>query len=180
MAKWKIDPAHATAQFKAKHLGIAWVPGNMYGISGEINFDQNNLSEAKFVAEIDASTLTTGLEQRDMHLKGADFFDVENHPKIKFESSNVESSGENSYLVKGNLTIKGISKEVTLEVVFMGETVKFNQDGTSSTVSSFSTETQIDRRDFGITWNIDLPGGNLLVGNEVVIDVNLEAIKIED
>lgn len=180
MSKWKIDPAHATAQFKAKHLGIAWVPGNMYGISGDINFDPNNPSESTFVAEIDASTLTTGLEQRDMHLKGADFFDVENHPKIKFESSSVESSSENTYIVNGNLTIKGITKEVKLDVKFMGETVKFNQDESTSTIISFSTETEIDRRDFGITWNIDLPGGNLLVGNEVIITVNLEAIKSED
>lgn len=177
MSQWKIDTAHATAQFKVKHMGLAWVPGHVYGITGDIDFDPANISNAKFSANIDLTTLTTGMAQRDGHLKSADFFDVEKYPNMKFESTSVEKTSENHFIVKGNLTIKETTKEIEVNAEYLGETEKQNMDGTTSTVTSFILSAELDRRDFGLNWNIDLPGGKLLVGNEAHITIDVEAIK---
>lgn len=177
MTNWKIDTAHATATFKVKHLGISWVPGHLTGISGDISFDPENPEASKFTAELDLTTLTTGLEMRDGHLKGADFFDTEKYPKMKFESSSMKKISETDYLLEGNLTIKDVSKQVEIKAEFLGEADKQNMDGTMSHVAAFALKTQIDRRDWGLNWNIDLPGGAVLVGNEVYIEVDFEAIR---
>lgn len=177
MATWKIDTTHATGTFKVKHLGISWVPGYITGISGDINFDPANPELAKFNAELDLNTLTTGLSMRDGHLKGADFFDVEKFPTMKFVSTSMKKIDEVDYLLEGNLTIKDVSKEVEIKAEFLGETDKQNMDGTISHVAAFALKTQIDRRDWGLTWNVDLPGGAVLVGNEVYIEVDFEAIR---
>lgn len=179
MSKWKIDPNHGTAEFKVQHLGIAWVLGQIYGITGDIEFDPASPETAKFNAEIDLNTLTTGQEQRDGHLKSADFFDVVNHPQMKFESTKFEKVDDKNYKLTGNLTIKDTTKEVEIAAQFLGETDKPAMDGTDNMlhVAAFSLHTKLDRRDFGLTWNVDLPGGKVLVGNEVEIEVEFEAIK---
>lgn len=178
MAKWKIDTAHATAEFKVKHLGISWVRGQIYGITGDIEFEEDNLEDSKFNGEIDVNTITTGQEQRDGHLKSADFFDVENFPTINFESKGVLGANDNQAKVKGDLTIHGVTKEVELEVTYHGEQIKPNMDGSTDTVIAFTLETKVDRRDFDLNWNVDIPGGKVMIGNEVEIVVELEAIKL--
>jgi polyisoprenoid-binding protein YceI len=179
MSKWQIDTAHATASFKVKHLGLSWVPGQIYGITGNIEFEPGNLAAAKFDAEIDLTTLTTGQPMRDGHLKSADFFDVEKYPKMQFESTSVTKVDDTHFELVGNLTIKSTAKEVKITGEFLGETDKTATDGSGAIlrVAAFTLHTSVDRRDFGLNWNIDLPGGKLLVGNEVEITVEVEAIK---
>lgn len=176
MTKWKIDTAHATAEFKVKHLGIAWVPGTITGISGDISFNTDNLQESNFSAELDLNTISTGLAQRDGHLKSADFFDVEKFPKMTFKSTSVEKKDESNFIIKGNLTIKETTKEVEVMATYHGQTQKPNMDESMSTVAAFTLKSKLDRRDFGLNWNVDLPGGKLLVGNDVEINIELEAI----
>jgi polyisoprenoid-binding protein YceI len=176
MATWKIDTNHAFAEFSAKHLGISWVHGSMTNVTGVVEFDPENPEETKFTGEIDATTLDTKMEMRDNHLKGADFLDVENFPKLNFESIETMIHGEHAH-IKGNLTIKGITKEVELEGTFNGIQEKPNQDGSVNIVAAFTLSTQIDRRDYGMNWNVNLPGGGLLVGNEIMITVDIEAIR---
>jgi polyisoprenoid-binding protein YceI len=176
MTKWKIDSTHTTASFKVQHLGIAWILGHVYGVTGDIDFDPANVSQAKFAAAIDLNTLTTGNTMRDSHLKSADFFDIENHPQMVFESSGVQQLSENDYEIKGELAIRGAAKPVVVKAKYLGETDKTTMDGSIVHVAAFSLQTQLDRRDFGLTWNIELPSGKLLVGNEVYINIELEAI----
>lgn len=177
MANWKIDTQHATADFRAQHLGIAWVKGIITGITGSIELDPENIEASKFEGTLDATTLNTGQEQRDGHLKSADFLDVENYKEIKFVSKSVEKITETNAKVIGDMTIKDTTKEVELDVTFYGTTEKQNMEGAMETVAAFSILTTIDRYDFGINWNVDLPGGKFLVGKEIKIEVNLEAIK---
>ena len=177
MAKWQIDTAHAFAEFKVKHMGIAWVTGHMFGVTGDIDYDPENPSQAKFNGKLDATTITTGNEMRDGHLKSDDFLDVDKHQFIEFKSTSVKLDGENDSKVKGELTIRGVTKEVELWVTFEGTIQKPNQEGGMDTVAAFMLTTTIDRKDFGLDWNMELPGGNWMVGDNVDIRVDVEAIQ---
>ena len=168
---------HTSAEFKVQHLGFAWVKGTIYGISGEIQFEPGKIAEAAFNGKLDVSTLTTGNEQRDGHLKGADFFDLENYPEIKFSTKSVEETSENSAKVTGDLTIKDTTKEVELDVKFNGTGTKMGNEGETLTVASFSITSKLNRYDFGLTWNVELPGGKLLVGKDVELSIEVEAIQ---
>jgi polyisoprenoid-binding protein YceI len=176
MANWKIDTNHAFAEFSAKHLGISWVHGSMHNITGTVEFDPEKPEQAKFKGEIDTTTLNSGFEMRDNHLKGADFLNIEEFPKLNFESTETQIHGDHAH-VKGKLTIKGVTKEVELEGTFNGIQDKPAEDGSVTTVAAFTLATEIDRRDFDMNWNVNLPGGGLLVGNEIMITVDIEAIR---
>jgi polyisoprenoid-binding protein YceI len=158
-------------------MGIAWVNGSITGVSGEIVFDPENPDSASFTGKLDVNTIHTGQEKRDMHLKGEDFFDVEDYPEMKFETKEVDIKSDTESEVTGDLTIRDKTNEVDLEVKFNGTGERPNNDGGMDTVASFTLETMIDRRDYGLDWNMELPGGNLLVGNKVQIVVEVEAVK---
>lgn len=171
---WKIDPAHSNAEFKVRHLMISNVKGSIKGISGELTEHATDASLSSIEANLDVSTLHTGEEQRDAHLKSADFLDVEKYPKITFKSTKVERKGSEEYAVTGDLTIHGVTKPVTLAVE--GPTPP-QKDPWGNTRIGLEATTKINRKDFGLTWNAALETGGVMVGEEVHITIELELIK---
>jgi polyisoprenoid-binding protein YceI len=173
---WQIDPSHTLVEFSAKHMMITTVKGRFSGVTGNIVVDERNPDRSTVEAEIDASTLDTRTEQRDQHLRSADFLDVEKHPTITFKSQRVSGSSKNpgdEFKVSGDLTIRGTAREVTLDVVYEGT----GKDPWGGERVSFSATGKIDRRDFGLTWNQALETGGLLVGNDIKISIEVQAVK---
>lgn len=177
MANWKIDPEHTSATFKVKHLGVAWVRGQVYGADGMVEFDPAKITDTKVNATLSTNTINTGLKTRDGHLLSPDFFDVENYPTISFISTGVEMLGEKTIKMFGDLTIRDKTKSIETKVEFHGTTQKQTSQGDIKDVSAFTLTAEIDRTDFGLVWNMDLPNGKVLVGNEVEIVIETEVIK---
>lgn len=177
MSQWQIDKDHAAVEFKVQHRGISWVRGIISEAEGIVDFEPSDLSTLKFEANINVATINTGNGMRDGHLKSPDFFDVANFPKSTLKSTSVKEVNGNIAVVQAELTIKNITKEVTAEVTFLGTTEKMNQDGSSSKIAAFSASAKFNREDFGLTWNMDLPGGKFLVGKEVELNIDVEVIQ---
>jgi polyisoprenoid-binding protein YceI len=171
---WKIDPAHSSAEFKVKHMMISNVKGSIKGISGDLTEHATDASLSSIEAALDVATLSTGEADRDAHLKGADFFDVEKYPKITFKSTSVKPKGAGEYAVTGDLTIHGVTKPVTLDVEGPSAPQK---DPWGNTRIGLAATTKINRKDFGLVWNATLETGGFLVGEEVHINIDLEFIK---
>jgi polyisoprenoid-binding protein YceI len=169
---WQIDPRHGLAQFSVRHMMLSRVRGQFTGISGTIVDAADDPKYSSVKAEIDVTTLITGDPQRDEHLRSADFFDVANHPSITFESRRVSGSREH-YKVTGDLTIRGQTREVTLDVTYNG--IGTNPLGRS--VAGFTATTEINRKDFNLNWNVALEAGGFLVGDQAKIEIELEAVK---
>lgn len=170
---WTLDPVHTQVEFAVKHMMIAKVKGRFTGVTGTIEMDEADPSRSSVVVEIDASTIGTRDEQRDAHLRSADFMDVENYPKIVFRSRRIEPVAENRFRVVGDLAIRGVTREVVLEATDEGR----GKDPWGGERAGFSATTRIDRLDYGLTWNQALETGGILVGNEVVISLEVEAVK---
>ncbi len=177
MAKstWQIDPAHTGVEFAVRHMMISTVKGRFGDVSGTIVLDEDDIAGSSVEVEIGVASIDTRQEQRDDHLRSADFFDVENHPKITFRSRRVEPQGDGKFRVIGDLTIRGVTKEVVLEATDEGR----GKDPWGNEKSAFSAQTVIDRRDFGLTWNAALETGGVLVGNEVKISLEVQAAKVQ-
>jgi polyisoprenoid-binding protein YceI len=171
---YQIDPAHSTAGFKVRHLMVANVRGEFAGLSGAIVYDPANPANSKVDAEIDVNTLTTRDAQRDAHLKSPDFFDVDKYPTIHFASRKISPSGDGEWKVTGDLTIHGITKEVTLHVEGPASEVK---DPWGNVKTGIVATTKINRKDFGLTWNVALETGGVLVGEEVQIQIEAELAR---
>ncbi len=174
MAKWNIDSAHGQASFSAKHMMITTVRGTFNKVSGVINFDPANPAAASVEAVIDTTSMTTtGVEQRDQHLLSPDFLDVAKFPTMTFKSTSVAPYDNGSRAkITGDLTIKDVTRSVVLDAEFSGTgTTPF---GTN--VAGFSGTTKINREDFGLTWNMALEAGGWLVGKDVNITLDVEAI----
>lgn len=172
MATWTIDPAHSEIGFKVKHLVISTVSGKFNSFEGKLVGDIEDFTNTKIYFTADIDSIHTGNDQRDGHLKSADFFDSAAHPKLTFESTSIEKKGDD-YKVNGNLTLKGITKPVSLNAEFGGvEKSLYGQ-----TVAGFEVTTKINRRDFGLTWNAVTEAGGVVVGDEVKLAANLELIK---
>jgi polyisoprenoid-binding protein YceI len=169
---WHIDPRHSLAEFSARHMMLSKVRGRFTGVSGTIIDAADDPKYSSVKAAIDVTTLISGDPQRDEHLRSPDFFDVANHPSITFESRRVSGTRE-QFQVTGDLTIRGQTREVTLDVTFNG--VGTNPLGQS--VAGFSAETHINRKDFGLNWNMALEAGGFLVGDEIKIEIDLEAVQ---
>jgi len=170
---WTLDPAHTLVEFAAKHLMITTVKGRFTDVSGTIHIDDARPSASSVEAVIKAASIDTRTDQRDTHLKSADFLEVERYPDITFKSTVVESAGEQRYRVTGDLTIHGVTKPVVLDVMEEGRT----KDPWGGERIGFSATTRIDRRDFGLTWNQLIESGGLVVGNEIRISLEVEASK---
>jgi polyisoprenoid-binding protein YceI len=173
---WQIDPNHSLVEFSAKHLMITTVKGRFTTVSGTIEVDEQNPDRSRVEAEIAAATLVTGAEQRDQHLRSPDFLDVEKFPTISFRSKRIQGTSKHpgdEFRVTGDLTIHGTTREVTLNAVYEGT----GKDPWGGERVSFSATTKIDRRDFGLTWNQALETGGLLVGNEIKISLEVQAVK---
>ena len=169
---WKIDPAHSNAQFSVRHLMISNVKGEFTQVSGQIDFDPQNPETLSAEATIDVSTINTREPDRDKHLRSADFFDVANFPAISFKSKKA-AKGHGGLKLTGDLTIHGITHEVTLDV--QGPTTPVKDPWGNTRVGASAT-TKINRKDFGLTWNQALETGGVLVGDEIRIMVDVELV----
>jgi polyisoprenoid-binding protein YceI len=174
-SEWKLDPAHTLAEFTAKHMMITNVRGHFTGIEGTIRLNREHQDQSSVEVTIDVASLTTGVTDRDNHLRSADFFNVERYPTMTFRSTAVRGSFRNPgdhFEVIGDLTIGETTRPVTLDAEFEGE----GKDPWGGTRVSFSADTKIDRRDFGLTWNKALETGGLLVGNDIRIHLEAQAV----
>ncbi len=172
MATWTIDTAHSEIGFKVKHLVISTVSGKFNAFEGKLEGEPDDLTNAKISFSADIESIHTGNEQRDGHLKSGDFFDAASHPKLTFQSTSIEKKGDD-YKVNGDLTLKGVTKPVTLNVEFGG--VQKSLYG--QTVAGFEVTGKINRQDFGLTWSAVTEAGGVVVGDEVKLAANLEVIK---
>lgn len=169
--KWVLDPTHSEILFKVKHLMITNVKGEFRSFSGEIQGE--DFSQSRVRIEIDSSSIFTNNEDRDKHLKSADFFDVENHPKLVFESTAFTQKQDENYELVGILTIRGESREVTLDVEFGGT----NKDPWGNEKAGFSINGKINRKDWGLNWNAALETGGVLVSDAVQIMAEVQFAK---
>lgn len=169
-AVYDIDPMHSKAGFEAPHLVISSVEGQIKAMSGKIDLNQN-FAKSKFEATLDAKSIDTGVEQRDEHLRSADFFNVAEYPQIKFKSTKIVGNPKKFVLV-GDLTIRGVTKKVTLDSKYLGSVV----DGYGNQKIAFVGRTIITRKDFGLTWNSVVEAGPV-VGDKITIDLNIQAAK---
>lgn len=176
MAVWNLDPNHTLAEFSVRHMMVTTVKGRFEKVSGTVHFDPQNPAASSVEAVIEAASINTGVHDRDNHLRSADFFDVAKYPQITFKSTNIQITGDNEGKITGDLTIHGITRPVTLEVEYFGENV--NPYG--HTVIGFSAATKINREDFDLTWNVALETGGVLVGKDIKISLDVEAIKIAE
>lgn len=172
---WKIDPAHSEINFTVRHMMIANVRGRFENFSGTIEFDENNPENSSVEVEIEANSINTREEQRDAHLKSADFLNAEEYPTLEFNSTRVEMLDENSARVYGDLTIRDVTREVVLDVAYSG----MAKSPWGMTIAGFSASTTINRKDWGLEWNVALETGGWLVGEEVKISLEVELIKQE-
>lgn len=170
---WTVDPMHTQVEFSAKHMGIMTVKGHFTGVQAAINFTEDDFSASSVEATIAAGTLTTNDERRDTHLKSADFLNVEQFPTIAFRSTRIEHAAHDQYKMTGDLTIRGITRPVTLDVVYSGQ----GKDPMGNVHAGFSAYTTLNRKDWGLTWNVALETGGLLVGEQVKLALEVEAVK---
>lgn len=171
---WNLDPAHSLAEFKVKHMMIANVKGVFKGVSGQLALDEAGLTGSRVEASIDAATIDTGNADRDNHLRSADFFDVEKFPSLSFRSGRIARVDEDTLSVTGELTIHGVTREVTFRVE--GPTAPA-RDPWGNTRVGLAATTKIDRKEFGLTWNAALEAGGILVGDQVTITLEAQFVK---
>lgn len=171
--EWEIDVAHSSVHFWVRHMVISKVHGRFREWSGTIRMDEGNLADSEVEVRVDASTIDTQEPDRDAHLKSADFLDVEHYPELLFKSTRVEIADPNHFQVFGNLEIHGTSREVVLDCVLGGRAV----DPWGNDRIGLEARTRINRKDFGMEWNQLLETGGLLVGDEVEVTIEAEAIK---
>lgn len=173
-AEWKIDPVHSSAEFKVSHLVISKVKGKFGTFEGTINFDGNEVGNGRAEVTIQTASVDTDNENRDKHLKSADFFDVEKFPTMTFKSTKVTKGEGESFKLTGDLTIKNMTKSVTFDCVYHGAV-----DFMGSRKAGFSAQTTIDRTEFGLTWSKTLETGGLVVGDDVDIYLELEVDEVK-
>jgi polyisoprenoid-binding protein YceI len=171
---YTIDPAHSSAGFKVRHLMVSNVRGEFSGLSGTAVFDPANPVNSTIEVDIPVMSLTTRDEQRDAHLKSADFFDVEKFPMMRFVSRKVAPAGDGEWKVTGDLTIHGVTKEVTLNVEGPSPEVR---DPWGNIKRGITADTKINRKDFGLVWNVGLETGGVLVGDDVHIQIEAELAR---
>ena len=171
---WQIDPAHTSVEFTVRHMMISNVKGVFEKTSGTITTNGNDPATAKIDATIDANSINTRVDKRDAHLKSPAFLDVAKFPTITFKSTKVEAEGPNKWKVTGDLTLHGVTKPVVLEVESSGAPITDPNGGMRAGASATTT---ISRKDFGIVWNRPMETGGVLVGDEVAISIDVEAIK---
>jgi len=171
---WQIDPAHTAASFAVKHLMISTVRGEFKGVTGTVNWDDQDITKSTVDVTIDAKTVDTSEPQRDKDLKSDKFFDVEKYPTITFKSKKVEQVSVGKLKVTGDLTIHGITKEAVLDVEGPSASVK---DPWGNTRAAISATTKVNRQDYGVKWNANIDGGGVVVGDDVNITIDMEMIK---
>src|SRR2546425_3498214 len=184
MARWELEPGHTAAEFCVRHMMVTWVRGHFKNVHGSLMFDPTNPKASRVDVQIDATGLWTGEADRDAHLRSSDFLDVENHPRITFRSRNVELIGGHDYVVTGDLTIRGATRQVGLNVHYLGQwQTPWWENGVDKgpkTRAGFMATTEINRHNFGVSWNAPLDKGGIVVGDIVGITIDAEAILESD
>jgi polyisoprenoid-binding protein YceI len=170
---WKIDSAHSGINFSIRHMVVSKVRGRFGKFNGSLELDDADLTKSSLGVVIEASSVDTGVGQRDDHLRSADFFGAEQFPELRYQSKRIEKVGKDEYRVIGDLTIRGVTREVALNVEHGGE----GKDPWGNERIAFSATTAIDRKDFGLGWNQVLEAGGVLVGDKVQIELDVQAIK---
>ena len=171
---WTIDPQHSQVEFEVDHMMFARVRGRFEELEGTISLaPEEDVENSRVEAVIDASSIDTGQEERDEHLRSADFLAVEAHPELRFESRDVRQEEDGSLTLTGDLTIRDVTREVELEVTRLGG----GTDPWGNERIGFRGTTAIDRRDFGLTWNQALEAGGVLVGHEIRITLDIQAVQ---
>jgi polyisoprenoid-binding protein YceI len=180
MTKWTFEPGHTAAEFRARHMMVTYVRGHFKDVHGALEFDPNSPRDSSVEVHIDARNIWTGVKERDDHLRSADFLDVEHHPEITFTGDQVEVKGEHDYAVTGDLTIRGVTRPACLNVSYLGQwDTPWWEDGINKgpkTRAGFVATTKINRHDFGVSWQDTMDRGGIVVGDEVDITIDVEAV----
>ena len=171
---WDFDPAHSSAGFKVRHLMVARVRGHLGPVSGQVVLDEQDLSRSSVNVSIDARGIDTREAKRDEHLRSADFLDVANHPNVTFTSTSVTPGRDGALEVLGNLTIRGTTRPVTLHVEALEPAVS---DPWGNSKRGATARASINRKDFGLTWNVALEAGGFLVSDQVKIQLEVQAVR---
>jgi len=174
VSTWSIDPGHSSVHFKVRHLGIAWVRGEFRVLRGKLIWNENKLEESRVEVEIDSSTVYSSEPKRDQHLKNSDFLDVERFPTMRFQSTHISRLSRDSALVAGDLTIRGVSRPVELRVTEISAPAR---DPSGNVVIGASATAKVNRKEFGLTWNAVLDSGGFVIGDEILIDLDIEFVK---
>jgi polyisoprenoid-binding protein YceI len=169
---WQIDPSHSRIGFSVKHMMIATVRGEFKAYTGTFGLNADDVTQSHFAADIEVASIETREAQRDDHLRSSDFFDAANHPTIRFESKRIEQVDGNEYRVVGDITIRGVTKEIVLEAEYAG----VHKDPWGGTRTGFTAHGSLNRKDFGMAFNAALETGGVLVGDKVKLELELEAV----
>lgn len=170
---WTVDPMHTQVEFSAKHMGLMTVKGHFTAVRVSIDLSEGDFTASSVEATIDAHSLITNDARRDAHLKSPDFLNVEQFPTIAFRSNRIERAAHDHYKMMGDLTIRNVARPVTLDVVYSGQA----KDPMGSMHAGFSANATINRKDWGLTWNVALETGGLLVSEEVKLALEVEVVK---
>jgi len=173
MAIWTIDPMHSEIGFKVKHLVISTVSGKFGAFEGTVETEGDSFNNAKVNFNADINSIDTGVADRDVHLKSPDFFDAVNNPKLTFESTSFTNKGGDDYELQGNITIKGVTKAITLHVEYGGT----GPNAYGQTIAGFELTGKINRKDFGLNWSAVTEAGGIVVSDDVKLAMNIEVVK---
>jgi polyisoprenoid-binding protein YceI len=184
MSTWIFEPGHTAAEFRARHMMVTWVRGLFKDVRGTVEFDPASFEDTSFQGRMDATRLWTGEPTRDAHLRSADFFDVENHPWIDFAGRYTERTGAAHFKAEADLTIRGTTRAVPLDVAWLGEwrTPFWEDDVNRGEMRriGFEATTRVNRHDFGVSWQDEIGGGGVVAGTEIDIVIDVEAILLSD
>ena len=169
---WAIDPSHSSIEFVARHLMVTKVRGRFGGLDGTVTIAADPLQSSAH-AKVDAHSVDSGDAKRDEHLRSADFFDADRYPTIEFQSTGVEARGDGRYTLRGDLTVHGVTKPVAWDLEFDGTV----QDPWGGTRAGFSATTEVNRKDWGLEWNVALETGGFVVSEKVRLNIEVEAVK---
>jgi len=170
---WTIDPVHSIAEFAVKHMMVSTVKGRFRNLEGTVHLDEANPAASRVVASIDVGSVDTAEPQRDAHLRSDDFFNAEAYPKMTFRSTQVDRVDDTHWKVIGDLTIRGVTKEVVLDTEYEGQI----KDAYGKQRAAFSAETTLNRKDFGLKWNLLLEAGGVAVSDKVRVILNIAAVR---
>jgi polyisoprenoid-binding protein YceI len=183
MTGWMFEPGHTAVEFRARHMMVTWVHGHFKDVHGRLEFDWDRWPESSFEGEIDLTQLWTGEPQRDEHLRSADFFDVENHPTLGFSGRLTERTGATAFNATSEVTIRGKTRQVDFAVDYLGEwATPFWEDENLGTLRriGFRGRTTVNRHDFGVSWQDQIPEGGVVVSDLIDVTLDVEAIHEGD
>jgi polyisoprenoid-binding protein YceI len=173
---WTIDTVHSHVGFSVRHMMVSTVRGQFRKYGGTVKIDPKDFARSSFEGEVEVASVDTGNPDRDNHLRTGDFFDAPNHPEIRFKSTRIEAKGGSEYSVTGDLTVRGVTKPVTLDVEFHGT----QKDPYGRFVAGITARGTVNRKDFGVNWNAILETGGFAVSDKVTLELELEAAYAED